>query len=50
MGGMSAFFPVSGDQAKTEEEKVAVDKALEIENGHDGAWVAHLGMAQPVLD
>jgi malate synthase len=52
MGGMSAFIPVSGDQAKTEEalKKVAVDKALEIENGHDGAWVAHPGMVQPVLD
>lgn len=26
-----------------------VDKALEIENGHDGAWVAHPGMVEAVL-
>nr|BAC06572.1 malate synthase-isocitrate lyase [Euglena gracilis] len=52
MGGMSAFIPVSGDQAKTAEaiQKVVVDKALEIENGHDGAWVAHPGMVEAVLD
>lgn len=52
MGGMSAFIPVSGDAAKTEEaiKKVVVDKALEIENGHDGAWVAHPGMVKAVLD
>jgi len=52
MGGMSAFIPVSGDPNKTEEaiKKVAVDKALEIENGHDGAWVAHPGMVAAVMD
>eukprot|EP00668_Euglena_longa_P048490 GGOE01065558.1.p1 GENE.GGOE01065558.1~~GGOE01065558.1.p1 ORF type:complete len:1183 (-),score=278.76 GGOE01065558.1:245-3328(-) len=51
MGGMSAFIPVSGDQAKTAEaiQKAVVDKALEIENGHDGAWVAHPGMVEAVL-
>ena len=51
-GGVEGFLLHSGDQAKTEEalKKVAVDKALEIENGHDGAWVAHPGMVQPVLD
>ena len=43
MGGMSAFIPVKGDDAKNEAamEKVKADKTREATIGHDGAWVAH---------
>ena len=43
MGGMSAFIPVKGNEAKNEAavEKVRTDKTREAEIGHDGAWVAH---------
>ncbi|WP_375284432.1 malate synthase A [Marinicauda pacifica] len=43
MGGMSAFIPVKGDDAKNEAamDKVKADKTREAEAGHDGAWVAH---------
>lgn len=43
MGGMSAFIPVKGDEAKNEAalEKVKADKTREASIGHDGAWVAH---------
>jgi malate synthase len=43
MGGMSAFIPVKGDEARNEAalEKVRADKLREVRNGHDGTWVAH---------
>lgn len=50
MGGMAAFIP-----AKTEEEneailkKVTADKVLEAENGHDGTWIAHPGLADTAI-
>jgi malate synthase len=50
MGGMAAFIP-----AKTEEEndkvltKVTADKTLEAQNGHDGTWVAHPGLADTAM-
>ena len=39
-----------GDMAKTSAamEKVKADKDLEISHGHDGAWVAHPGMVEPI--
>ena len=46
IGGMSAFIPVKGDEAKNEKafEQVRIDKEREAHNGHDGTWVAHPGM------
>lgn len=43
MGGMSAFIPVKGDEARNAAalEKVKADKTREASIGHDGAWVAH---------
>ncbi|MEP7129573.1 MAG: malate synthase A [Sphingomicrobium sp.] len=43
MGGMSAFIPVKGDEAKNRAalERVRADKLREVGNGHDGTWVAH---------
>ncbi len=48
IGGMSAFIPVKGDEAKNEQafEQVRIDKEREANNGHDGTWVAHPGMVQ----
>ncbi len=48
MGGMSAFIPQrAGDNAAIF-EKVRRDKQLELDNGHDGTWVAHPGLASTV--
>jgi malate synthase len=49
MGGMSAFIP-RRDEAENARvlEKVRADKQLEADNGHDGSWVAHPGLADTV--
>ncbi len=46
MGGMAAFIPIKNDPAKNEEvfAKVSADKLREVNNGHDGTWVAHPGL------
>ncbi|HCU66526.1 MAG TPA: malate synthase A [Rheinheimera sp.] len=46
MGGMAAFIPAK-DAAQNEAilAKVTADKTLEANNGHDGTWVAHPGLA-----
>ncbi|MDX7990655.1 malate synthase A [Xenorhabdus sp. psl] len=46
MGGMSAFIP-SKDPEQNQQvlNKVRADKELEANNGHDGTWVAHPGLA-----
>jgi malate synthase len=46
MGGMAAFIP-SKDPAENEKilAKVVNDKETEANNGHDGTWVAHPGLA-----
>ncbi|MCY1702794.1 malate synthase A [Deinococcus sp. SL84] len=46
IGGMSAFIPVKGDEARNAAafEQVRLDKEREAVNGHDGTWVAHPGM------
>ncbi|PHS71672.1 MAG: malate synthase A [Cycloclasticus sp.] len=50
MGGMAAFIP-----SKDPEENAAVlkrvvdDKTLEAQNGHDGTWVAHPGLADTAM-
>lgn len=43
MGGMSALIPVKGDEAKNQQalDGVRADKRREVEDGHDGTWVAH---------
>jgi malate synthase len=52
MGGMAAFIPVKGDQAKNADAfaKVRADKEREANDGHDGTWVAHPGMVQLATD
>ncbi|PSC74854.1 malate synthase A [Micractinium conductrix] len=46
IGGMSALIPVKGDEAKNQAafERVRVDKLREVQDGHDGTWVAHPGL------
>ena len=46
MGGMAAFIP-SKDPVKNDWvlNKIKTDKLLEANNGHDGSWVAHPGLA-----
>lgn len=51
MGGMAAFIP--SKETKHNEwvlNKVRLDKELEANNGHDGTWVAHPGLADTVMD
>lgn len=52
MGGMSAFIPVKNDEAKNTAaiNSVRQDKLTEIQNGHDGTWVAHPGLIEPVRE
>jgi malate synthase len=55
MGGMAAQIPVKGDEAENERafEKVRADKLREVQDGHDGTWVAHpalVGVAKKVFD
>ncbi|MBA2443587.1 MAG: malate synthase A [Rubrobacter sp.] len=46
IGGMAAQIPVRGDKEQNEKAFAAVraDKEREVEDGHDGTWVAHPGM------
>ncbi|GAA5214458.1 malate synthase A [Corallincola platygyrae] len=50
MGGMAAFIP-SKDPAENEAvlEKVLQDKEREANNGHDGTWIAHPGLAHVAM-
>lgn len=52
MGGMSAFIPVKGDEAKNQAalDKVRADKLRELANGHDGTWVAHPALVSVALE
>lgn len=55
MGGMSAFIPIKNDEEANAKvfEKVYADKLREVQNGHDGTWVAHPGLipiAKKVFD
>lgn len=46
MGGMAAFIPAKDPVANEAIlKKVTADKELEANNGHDGTWVAHPGLA-----
>jgi malate synthase len=46
MGGMAAQIPIKGDLAANDEAtaKVVADKRREVNDGHDGTWVAHPGL------
>lgn len=52
MGGMSAFIPVKGDEAKNAAaiDKVKADKTREARIGHDGAWVAHPALVPVAIE
>ncbi|WKN46387.1 malate synthase A [Tunicatimonas pelagia] len=46
MGGMAAQIPIKNDEEANQRaiEKVRQDKLTEVQNGHDGTWVAHPGL------
>lgn len=55
MGGMAAFIPIKNDAAANDAvmAKVHADKEREVQDGHDGTWVAHpglVGLARAVFD
>jgi len=52
MGGMAAQIPVKGDAAANDAAfaKVRGDKEREVEQGHDGTWVAHPGLVPVATD
>jgi malate synthase len=55
MGGMAAQIPIKNDPEANEAAiaKVRADKQREVEDGHDGTWVAHPGLvaiAREVFD
>ncbi|KII79856.1 malate synthase A [Vibrio renipiscarius] len=51
MGGMAAFIPAK-DPVQNQQvlDKIYNDKSLEANNGHDGTWVAHPGLANTAMD
>ncbi|RJX74352.1 malate synthase A [Vibrio sinensis] len=51
MGGMAAFIPAKDPVANQQVlDKIQNDKSLEVQNGHDGTWVAHPGLADTAMD
>ncbi|MEZ9230372.1 malate synthase A [Vibrio amylolyticus] len=51
MGGMAAFIPAKDPVANQQVlDKIQHDKSLEANNGHDGTWVAHPGLADTALE
>ena len=46
IGGMAAQIPIKDDAAANAEamQKVRADKEREVQDGHDGTWVAHPGL------
>ncbi len=55
IGGMAAYIPVKHDEARNARalEQVRSDKLREVQDGHDGTWVAHPGLvpvARAVFD
>jgi len=52
MGGMAAQIPIKNDEAanKAALEKVRIDKEREVQNGHDGSWVAHPALVKIAMD
>ncbi|MEM6395583.1 MAG: malate synthase A [Bacteroidota bacterium] len=51
MGGMAAQIPIKSDPKANEQaiEKVRQDKLLEVQNGHDGTWVAHPALVEVAM-
>ncbi|CAM3082825.1 malate synthase A [Vibrio mytili] len=51
MGGMAAFIPAK-DPVENQKvlDKIHNDKSLEANNGHDGTWVAHPGLADTAME
>ncbi|PVH23871.1 malate synthase A [Sphingobacterium corticibacter] len=55
IGGMAAQIPIKGDEEANKQayEKVSNDKKREVQNGHDGTWVAHpalVAVAKDIFD
>jgi malate synthase len=52
IGGMSAFIPIKNNEEQNLEaiQKVKKDKLREVQNGHDGTWVAHPGLVAPARE
>ncbi len=51
MGGMAAFIPAKDPQDNQKVlDKIHNDKSLEANNGHDGTWVAHPGLADTAME
>lgn len=52
MGGMAAQIPIKRDEQRNTEamNRVRSDKIRELENGHDGTWVAHPGLVRLALE
>jgi malate synthase len=52
MGGMAAQIPIKNDPAANEAalDKVRADKLREVNDGHDGTWVAHPGLVPIARD
>ncbi|MCG9598874.1 malate synthase A [Vibrio sp. Isolate25] len=51
MGGMAAFIPAKDPQENQKVlDKIQNDKSLEANNGHDGTWVAHPGLANTAME
>ena len=49
MGGMAAVIPSKDERENLKIlQKVSDDKLFEINNGHDGTWIAHPGLASHV--
>ncbi|MEM1321498.1 MAG: malate synthase A [Bacteroidota bacterium] len=52
MGGMAAQIPIKNDPEANLKaiNKVRVDKQREVQNGHDGTWVAHPGLVKVAME
>jgi malate synthase len=52
MGGMAAQIPINIDPEANEAAllKVRLDKEREVQNGHDGTWVAHPALVKIAMD
>lgn len=50
IGGMAAHIPIKNNEAANQVamESVRADKEREVEDGHDGTWVAHPGLVSLV--
>ena len=52
MGGMAAQIPIKNDPEANDAamQKVRNDKLTEVQNGHDGTWVAHPALVKTAMD